>query len=131
MVEVADMAGIKTFMINNTFVGEQAQQYGAPREQYKHWLGSLTPDHRWAGYQIAKRIIDRALQAGVKAKDGKLHVVAITGDRATHACRARRRAVTKRYRSIQMSNSNNFFMPSGTKTKLTSKLLVFSSVTRK
>ena len=85
MVEVADMAGIKTFMINNAFVGEQAQQYGAPREQYKHWLGSLTPDHRWAGYQIAKRIIDRALQAGVKAKDGKLHVVAITGDRATHA----------------------------------------------
>jgi ABC-type sugar transport system substrate-binding protein len=85
MVEVADTAGLKTFMINNIFVGEQAQQYGAPRTKYKNWIGALSPDHRWGGYQIAKLIIERALQAGVKAKDGKLHVVAIAGDRTTPA----------------------------------------------
>jgi ABC-type sugar transport system substrate-binding protein len=83
MVEVADTAGMKTFMISSIFVGEQAQQYGAPRKKYPNWIGSLIPDDRWAGYQIAKLIIERALQAGVKAKDGKLHIVAIAGDRVT------------------------------------------------
>jgi ABC-type sugar transport system substrate-binding protein len=85
MVEVANAAGIKTFMINNIFMGEQVQQYGAPREKYPYWIGSLIPDNRLAGYQIAKYIITRALQAGVKASDGKLHLVAIAGDRVTQA----------------------------------------------
>ena len=60
MIEIAAQAGIKTFMINNIFVGEQAKQYGAPREKFPHWLGSLIPDNRYAGYQIGKMIIARA-----------------------------------------------------------------------
>ena len=85
MIEVADKAGMKTFMINNVFVGDQAQEYGAPREKYKNWIGSLIPDNRFAGYQIAKIISERALQSGLKGKDGKIHLVAIAGDHATQA----------------------------------------------
>ena len=65
----------------------------------------------------------------MKAKDGKLHVVAITGDRATHASVGRVEGLHKalsEYPDVELKQHAG-----GTKTKLTSKLLVFSSVTRK
>ena len=81
MVKEADGAGLKVFVMSNSFVGEQAAQMGLPRKQYKNWIGSLIPDNRFAGYQIAKHIIDRAKKQ--RGKDGRLRLLAITGDPAT------------------------------------------------
>lgn len=85
MVQTLDKAGIKVFVMLNTFVGDQATAMGKPREKYPNWIGSLIPDNRFAGYTIAKRVIDQAIEAGRTAKDGKVHVVAISGDYVTPA----------------------------------------------
>ncbi|MFH2065149.1 MAG: ABC transporter substrate-binding protein [Pseudomonadota bacterium] len=79
-------AGIKTFMMLNTLTDQKSiQKFGASREKYKNWIGSLIPDNQFAGYRIAKTVIDKALQEGVTAKDGKLHLVGMAGDYVTPA----------------------------------------------
>jgi ABC-type sugar transport system substrate-binding protein len=82
MIKAAESSGLKVFVICNTLSEDQMKQMGGPREKYPHWIGSLIPDSEYAGYQIAKRIIERAMPAGV-AKDGRLHLFAISGDLAT------------------------------------------------
>jgi ABC-type sugar transport system substrate-binding protein len=81
----ADRAGIKVFVILNRFEGDQHKNIGLPRGIYKNWIGSLIPDNRFAGYQIAKFVIEKALQAGIKASDGRLHIIGFSGDYITQA----------------------------------------------
>jgi ABC-type sugar transport system substrate-binding protein len=56
---------------------------GGPRERYKGWLGSIEPKADDAGYLTARDLIATARRAGAQAKDGKLHLIAIAGDRTT------------------------------------------------
>jgi ABC-type sugar transport system substrate-binding protein len=79
-------AGIKTFMMLNTLSDQKSvRKYGKPRGKYKKWIGALVPDNRFAGYQIAKTVIDKAIHEGAVAKDGKLHLVGMAGDFVTPA----------------------------------------------
>lgn len=89
MVKVLDRAGIKVFVLLNTFLDHQAKTMGRPREKYRLWIGSLVPDNQVAGYTIAKLVIEKAMQSGLYAKDGKIHLVAIAGDYVTPASIAR------------------------------------------
>ena len=66
MVKVADRAGLKVFVMFNSFFGMQAKQMGKPRGKYKNWIGSLVPDFKVGGYQIARWTIDKAIEAGSK-----------------------------------------------------------------
>jgi len=81
----ADQAGVKVFVILNGFEGEQRQKMGTPRSKYKHWLGTLIPDNHFAGYQVARLVIDQALNAGIKTPDGRLHLIGFSGDYITQA----------------------------------------------
>ncbi|MBI5590957.1 MAG: ABC transporter substrate-binding protein [Deltaproteobacteria bacterium] len=84
MVKSADRAGLKVFVMSNGFSGEQAIQMGRPRDKYKNWIGSLIPDNRFGGYQIARGIIDRAAKTGAARVD-RIRLLAISGDPATMA----------------------------------------------
>jgi ABC-type sugar transport system substrate-binding protein len=84
MVKVADRAGLKVFVMFNSFFGVQAKQMGKPRSKYKNWIGSLVPDFKVGGYQIARWTIDKAIEAGA-TKNGHLLIFAITGDAVTQS----------------------------------------------
>lgn len=56
---------------------------GTPRQKYPKWIGSLEPRADEAGYLIAKDLIETARAQGLRAADGKIHMLALTGDRAT------------------------------------------------
>lgn len=58
------------------------QAAGAPRQQHPQWIGSLEPRADEAGYVIMKALIDKARAARLRGPDGKIHVLAITGDRS-------------------------------------------------
>ncbi len=83
MLKIADKAGIKTLMVLNKFEDAQAADFGKPREKYRHWLGSLTPNASEAGRLTAAELVRQAQQSHVVADDGKVHVVLIAGDKAT------------------------------------------------
>jgi ABC-type sugar transport system substrate-binding protein len=85
IVKEADKAGVKVFLILNRFEGDQHERMGDPRSIYKNWIGSLIPDNRFAGYQIAKLVIDRMTAAGITASDGRFHMIGLSGDYVTQA----------------------------------------------
>lgn len=56
---------------------------GAPRERFAQWIGSLEPKAAEAGYLTARELIERARAQGLRAPDGKVHLLALLGDRTT------------------------------------------------
>ncbi|MBP5986422.1 MAG: ABC transporter substrate-binding protein [Azonexus sp.] len=84
LLRLFDGAGIKTFMALSG-ISEAADRLatGAPRERYRGWLGSLEPRAEEAGYLTAKALIERGRLAGIQGKDGRMHLLAISGDRST------------------------------------------------
>lgn len=83
MLKTADAAAIKTLVVFSKFDEAQTVEMGRPRQKYQHWLGSLTPNAIDAGRQTAAELVRQALQQRVLADDGKVHVAAIGGDKAT------------------------------------------------
>lgn len=84
MLRLLDAAGIKTFMALSG-ISEPSDRVatGLPRERFKGWLGALEPHAEEAGYLTAKALIERGRRAQVWAADGRLHLLAISGDRST------------------------------------------------
>jgi ABC-type sugar transport system substrate-binding protein len=83
LLRLLDGAGIKTFLAYSSIPVAERGAFGGPREHYKGWLGSLQPRAQDAGYLTAKVLIEQARKAGARAPDGKLHMLALAGDRST------------------------------------------------
>ena len=84
LLRILDGAGIKTFFAFSSIDDEREQALiGGPREKFKGWLGSLEPQADDAGYLTATTLIAAARKARVQAPDGRLHMLAIAGDRST------------------------------------------------
>jgi ABC-type sugar transport system substrate-binding protein len=83
-LRILDAAGIKVFLVYSGIAqAAERLQTGSPREKYPHWLGSLEPLAEEAGYLTAKALIAKGRETGARGGDGKLHLLAISGDRAT------------------------------------------------
>jgi ABC-type sugar transport system substrate-binding protein len=83
LIGVIDPAGVKTFVAYSTIPVEGRGLTGSPRGRYKGWIGSLEPRAEDAGSLTARALIDRGKKEKAFGPDGKLHMVAIEGDRAT------------------------------------------------
>lgn len=83
IVKLAEEAKTPVFLINSALDPEKAM--GQPREKYKYWIGEMLPDDVGAGYNLAKELIMHAKPGD----DGKIHMVAIEGERTTGASAAR------------------------------------------
>lgn len=85
MLKIASAAGIRCLFAYNTLLPEDRAEFGAPRERYPQWIGSIVPHAQDAGYLTAKALIERGLRERRFGSDGKLHMVAIAGDRSTES----------------------------------------------
>ncbi len=84
MLPQLDQAGIKTFLAFSSILDpEQKRRLGEPRAHLHHWIGSLEPMAEEIGYGTAKQLIEQGRRRGLVAPDGKLHLLAIAGDRST------------------------------------------------
>lgn len=83
MLKLADQAGIKTLLAFSRFEDAQATEFGTPRQKYRYWLGSLTPNAVDAGRLTASELVRQAVKMRTVADDGKIHVAVIAGDKAT------------------------------------------------
>lgn len=95
---VLGTAGIKTFA---AFSGLLPQEQGnwAPRQGLPLLIGTLEPRADEAGYLTARALIEEARRRRLRGRDGKMHLLAIAGDRSTPVSIARtegmRRAVSE------------------------------------
>ena len=76
-------SGIKSFMAFSRLTTEEEAQHGTARKKFKDWIGSLEPIAEDAGYLTAKALIAQGRTNGLHASDGKLHLLAVAGDRST------------------------------------------------
>lgn len=84
LLRLFDGSGIKVMLAFSGIVeAVDRAQSGQPRGRYRHWLGSLEPRADDAGYQTARWLIEAGRRAGLKAADGRLHMLVISGDRST------------------------------------------------
>ncbi|HUL97575.1 MAG TPA: ABC transporter substrate-binding protein [Usitatibacter sp.] len=83
IVRILDAAGVKTFLAFSSIPAEGRGETLGPREKYKGWLGSLEPHAEDAGYMTARALIAQGRKANARAADGRLHLIAIAGDRTT------------------------------------------------
>ena len=83
LLKIIDDAGVKTFLAYSSIPVDQRGNTGSPRGKYKGWLGSLEPRAEDAGYMTARALIDRGKREKAFGADGKLHMLAIAGDRST------------------------------------------------
>ncbi|MDR7378376.1 ABC-type sugar transport system substrate-binding protein [Rhodoferax ferrireducens] len=83
LLRLFDGSGIKCFMAFSRLSAADEAQLGGPRQRHKDWIGSLEPLAEEAGYLTAKALIQQGRSARAQAADGKLHLLAIAGDRST------------------------------------------------
>lgn len=75
LIKKADAAKLNSFLINSSLSNEDKKIADKPREKYKHWIGEMYPDDEYAGYILAKSLIDSA----EKQHKGTIHLLAIKG----------------------------------------------------
>ncbi|HEX4827273.1 MAG TPA: ABC transporter substrate-binding protein [Xanthobacteraceae bacterium] len=83
LLAIIDPAGVKSFLAYSSIPVDQRGGIGSPRGKYKGWLGSLEPQAEDAGYLTARALIERGKREKAFGPDGKLHMLAIAGDRST------------------------------------------------
>ena len=91
VVEAADRAGLKTFLLSNVFNEAERKRYGAPRTKLVHWIGALEPDIAAAGARMARHLLAAAVDGHGYSADGKIHLLALGGDDQTPNSVARTR----------------------------------------
>ncbi|MBB2484340.1 ABC transporter substrate-binding protein [Mitsuaria sp. WAJ17] len=91
-------AGIKSFAAFNGLLPQERLAW-SPRQGLPLLIGSLEPRAEDAGYLTARALIMQGRRMRLQAADGKLHLLAISGDRSTPVSIARtegmRRAVAE------------------------------------
>ncbi len=84
LLALAEERGIKTILLLNTLTKDQRSELGGERARLKHWIGSITPDNRIAGFEIAQSIFQGASDRGL-SDDGKISTLVLAGDFKTPA----------------------------------------------
>src|SRR5260370_5722067 len=83
LLAIIDPAGVKSFLAYSSIPVDQRGGIGSPRGKYKRSLSSLEPQAEDAGYLTARALIERGKKEKAFGRDGKLHMLAIAGDRST------------------------------------------------
>ncbi|MBT9455330.1 MAG: ABC transporter substrate-binding protein [Burkholderiaceae bacterium] len=83
VAQLLDTAGIKSFAAFSGLQDDERSQIGPPRGQIPRLLGSLEPNAEEAGYLTARALIAQGLQDKLQGTDGRLHLLAIGGDKST------------------------------------------------
>lgn len=83
LLSIFEGTGIQCFFAYSPPIVADQATLGKPRQIHKHWLGSLQPRAADAGYLTAQALIAKGRAAKAHGADGKLHMLAIAGDRST------------------------------------------------
>jgi ABC-type sugar transport system substrate-binding protein len=92
IIKLADAAGVPLILLNNDLDEKQWADYGEPRTKYRHWLGSIVPDHEGGGYGIAEAILIEAVRI---KKNRPLKLLALAGEVDTPASNGRIRGLNR------------------------------------
>ena len=85
IIQAIEPTNVKVFVMANGLTKEQLTEFGRPREKYPNWIGQLTPDNHFVGFQTAQLLIQESLKHNSGTADGTLNLIALSGDAKTPA----------------------------------------------
>ncbi len=106
ILQLSEQFKVPAFVFNAGFNVKDG--VGNPREKFQHWIGLMLPDDEYAGFTLAKRLMTEAKKINKRGKDGKIHVVAIEGNRASEASNSRVRGFKKAMKESEFVNLQFF-----------------------
>ncbi len=78
--------------------GLDYKKVDVPQKKYKYWIFETLPDDEKAGYDLAEFLINKSKKLGLVGKDNKVHMIAISGYKASPASVERVKGL---YRSLK------------------------------
>ncbi|MCG8620060.1 MAG: ABC transporter substrate-binding protein [Desulfobacterales bacterium] len=87
VLQLSEKYKVPAFVFNAGF--DESENVGRPREKYAYWIGQMLPDDEYAGFLLAKKLMVATKKLNKRGKDGKFHVVALEGNRASEASNLR------------------------------------------
>lgn len=78
-----------------SFVGFDFAKIGLPRETFKYWIGAVRMDEVKIGHMLTSTLVAEAERLRLRAADGKIHILAITGDPPSALARQRASGLEK------------------------------------
>lgn len=82
ILAAAEELGIPVFIQGPLFPRELADLGGGPRRKFKQWVALFSHAEEKKGYQLGHALLHAASEARATARDGSIHVVAVSGDRS-------------------------------------------------
>ncbi len=76
-----------------------ARTGGGPRQNFRYWIGEIVPDEATSGYQLAFALHQLARRRGFQSTDGRVAMIAISGDLSDNSSVERIRGL-QRYATI-------------------------------
>ena len=92
IIKLADAANVPIILLDNDVDQKEWAEYGEPRTKYRHWLGSLVPDHEGGGYRVAEAVLTEAIRV---KNNPPLRMLALAGDIRTPASNDRVRGLNR------------------------------------
>ena len=77
-LEMAEAAGVRTFVVNAGLLPADSLRLGGPRERLHTWIGQMLPDEEEAGAQLARQLL-AAARAGGPHRQGAIAVAGLGG----------------------------------------------------
>jgi len=91
ILKLAEANQVQSFLFIDPLSKEEYLSYGGPRENFKYWIGELTPDDVRVGYDLANFLIAEAQTLKEAREDtSPVKLIAITGHRSSTASRKRK-----------------------------------------
>jgi len=106
ILQLSEQYKVPAFVFNAGFNAQD--NVGQPRDKFKYWIGLMVPDDEYAGFTLARRLMIEAKKINKRGKDGKIHVVALEGNRASEASNARVRGFEKAIKESEFANLQFF-----------------------
>lgn len=104
LLEVARDKNIPVLIEGPLFPSELSSLGGGPRGEFTEWVGTISEDNHEKGYRLGRRLISEAVEQGLLASDGRVHVVGVGGDESWFGSQRRadglRQAVEEEPRAV-------------------------------
>lgn len=104
VLKIIEKKGIPTMMFNAGFAS--LNTVGKPRANYKCLIGTMFPNDEKAGYQLAFALLSEAKKHPNMIHEGKIHMVALEGDRASNVSTLRIKGMKRALKQWEENNDN-------------------------
>ncbi len=100
-IQESQSRGIRSFVIDSPIILSSDFPATEPRKEIRQWLGQMSPDYQQASYQLADILINAAKKQNLVGEDGKVHMIAISGNEGDISVIERMKGLKERTESMQ------------------------------